>query len=172
MPHIALRTVSEPVTVFDDVLRQMIAQMAQVLAQASDPIGVGLAANQVNVLKRIFVMHIDSAAPTQVFINPQIMKRQKKDIQQTISDKDDEPLEGCLSVPRIWAPIDRDWKIRLRWHDEYQKQHEQDFEGFQAAVIQHEIDHLDGMLFTQRAMEQGKPIYEERGGKLHEVILP
>lgn len=172
MPHIALRTVSEPVTVFDDALRQMIAQMAQVLAQASDPIGVGLAANQVNVLKRIFVMHIDSAALTQVFINPQIMKRQKKDIQQTITDKDDEPLEGCLSVPRIWAPIDRDWKIRLRWHDEYQKQHEQDFEGFQAAVIQHEIDHLDGILFTQRAMEQGKPIYEERGGKLHEVILP
>lgn len=161
---------SELVTVFDDALRQMIAQMAHVLAQASDPIGVGLAANQVNVLKRIFVMRIDPAAPTNVFINPQIVKRQKKNIQQTTSDQDDEPLEGCLSVPRIWAPIDRDWMIRLSWHDEYQKLHEQDFEGFQAAVIQHEIDHLDGILFTQRAMEQGKPIYEERGGKLHEVI--
>ena len=146
--------------------------MTNVLAQASDPIGVGLAANQVNVLKRIFVMRIDPAAPTDVFINPQIVKRQKKNIQQTISDQDDEPLEGCLSVPRIWAPIDRDWMIRLSWHDEYQKQHEQNFEGFQAAVIQHEIDHLDGILFTQRAMEQGKPIYEERGGKLHEVIQP
>lgn len=163
---------SEPVTVFDDALRQMIAQMAHVLAQASDPIGVGLAANQVNVLKRIFVMRIDPAAPTNIFINPQIVKRQKKNIQQTTSDQDDEPLEGCLSVPRIWAPIDRDWMIRLSWHDEYQKLHEQDFEGFQAAVIQHEIDHLDGILFTQRAMEQGKPIYEERGGKLHEVIQP
>ena len=117
-------------------------------------------------------MSIDPAAPTNVFINPQIVKRQKKDIQQTISNQDDEPLEGCLSVPRIWAPIDRDWMIRLSWHDEYQKLHEQDFEGFQAAVIQHEIDHLDGILFTQRAMEQGKPIYEERGGKLHEVVLP
>lgn len=146
--------------------------MARVLAQASDPIGVGLAANQVNVLKRIFVMCIDPAAPTKVFINPEIVKRQKKNIHQTISDQDDEPLEGCLSVPRIWAPIDRDWKISLRWHDEYQKLHEQDFEGFQAAVVQHEIDHLDGILFTQRAMEQGKPIYEERGGKLHEVIQP
>lgn len=146
--------------------------MAHVLAQASDPIGVGLAANQVNVLKRIFVMRIDPAAPTNIFINPQIVKRQKKNIQQTTSDQDDEPLEGCLSVPRIWAPIDRDWMIRLSWHDEYQKLHEQDFEGFQAAVIQHEIDHLDGILFTQRAMEQGKPIYEERGGKLHEVIQP
>lgn len=146
--------------------------MAHVLAQATDPIGVGLAANQVNVLRRIFVMSIDPAAPTNVFINPQIVKRQKKDIQQTISNQDDEPLEGCLSVPRIWAPIDRDWMIRLSWHDEYQKLHEQDFEGFQAAVIQHEIDHLDGILFTQRAMEQGKPIYEERGGKLHEVVLP
>ena len=146
--------------------------MAHVLAQASDPIGVGLAANQVNVLKRIFVMRIDPAAPTKVFINPEIVKRQKKNIQQTISNQDDEPLEGCLSVPRIWAPIDRDWMIRLSWHDEYQKLHEQDFEGFQAAVVQHEIDHLDGILFTQRAMEQGKPIYEERGGKLHEVIQP
>ncbi len=163
---------SKPVTVFDDALRQTIIQMARVLAQASDPIGVGLAANQVNVLKRIFVMRIDPATPTDVFINPQIVIRQKKNIQQTISDQDDEPLEGCLSVPRIWAPIDRDWMIRLSWHDEYQKQHEQDFEGFQAAVIQHEIDHLDGILFTQRAMEQGKPIYEERGGKLHEVIQP
>lgn len=163
---------SEPVTVFDDALRLTIAQMAHVLAQATDPIGVGLAANQVNVLRRIFVMSIDPAAPTNVFINPQIVKRQKKDIQQTISNQDDEPLEGCLSVPRIWAPIDRDWMIRLSWHDEYQKLHEQDFEGFQAAVIQHEIDHLDGILFTQRAMEQGKPIYEERGGKLHEVVLP
>ena len=163
---------SKPVTVFDDALRQTIIQMTNVLAQASDPIGVGLAANQVNVLKRIFVMRIDPAAPTDVFINPQIVKRQKKNIQQTISDQDDEPLEGCLSVPRIWAPIDRDWMIRLSWHDEYQKQHEQNFEGFQAAVIQHEIDHLDGILFTQRAMEQGKPIYEERGGKLHEVIQP
>lgn len=163
---------SEPVTVYDDALRQIIAQMSRVLAQASDPIGVGLAANQVNVLKRIFVMRIDLSAPTKVFINPQILKQQKKNGQHTISDQDEEPLEGCLSVPRIWAPIDRDWMIRLRWHDEYQKLHEHDFEGFQAAVIQHEIDHLDGILFTQRAMEQGKPIYEERGGKLHEVIQP
>jgi len=145
--------------------------MKTVLAQASDPIGVGLAANQVNVLKRLFVTRLEPGAKTNVYINPQIIKRQNKQAKND-HDEDDEPLEGCLSVPRIWAPIDRDWMIRLSWQDRGQKTHERDFDGFEAAVIQHEIDHLDGILFTQRAMEQGKPIYEERGGKLHEVIQP
>ncbi|MBI4226053.1 peptide deformylase [Candidatus Roizmanbacteria bacterium] len=79
-------------------------------------------------------------------------------------------LEGCLSIPKIWGAIKRDDKIFLEYQDLTSKKHKKWFSGFKALVIQHEIDHLRGVLFTQRALEQNTLLYEEKEGELKKLL--
>lgn len=79
------------------------------------------------------------------------------------------PLEGCLSVPKIWSPIKRANKVLLQYQNLTGAVMQKWFTGFEAVIIQHEVDHLNGILFTQRALEQKTPLYEEKDEKLEKL---
>jgi peptide deformylase len=143
VPDPRLRKISSPVEKVDDELRALIADMFETMYDAP---GIGLAAIQVGVPKRLLVMDLGEPAEEggepvrepRVFINPEIL---------THSDEDVPYTEGCLSVPDQYAEVLRPDHIRARWLDENGKQHEENLDGLLAICLQHEMDHLEGILF-------------------------
>ena len=145
-PDPVLRQISTPVEKVDDELRALIADMFETMYEAP---GIGLAAVQVGVPKRLLVMDLqepenpdDPESPVVkepwVFINPEILSH---------SDHEVPYLEGCLSVPDQYAEVLRPDRIRARWLDEQGEAHEEDLDGLLAVCLQHEMDHLEGVLF-------------------------
>ena len=137
-PHPFLFEKVKPVLEFNDSLESLGNEMLKTMRENN---GVGLAANQVGVDKRIFVMQCADDKPAYVFINP------------AIKDKsvDSEALdEGCLSVPSIYAPVQRFKTVTLNWSDTKGKSHEQTFDGLESICVQHELEHLDGIVFIQK----------------------
>ena len=150
-PDPRLRKVCEPVTEFGAGTVSLADEM---LITMYDAPGLGLAAPQVGVLKRLIVMDCaktDDGEEKQpiCLINPQILERSND-----LSERE----EGCLSLPQIYYPIQRPAAVRVRYQDAEGNEHERDFEGLWATCVQHEIDHLDGKLFidyipaTKRSM--------------------
>jgi peptide deformylase len=78
-------------------------------------------------------------------------------------------LEGCLSIPRIWGPVKRANRVLLEYQDLSGEKKTEWFTGFRATIVLHEVDHLQGVLFTQRAIEQNSALYEERDGELERM---
>ncbi len=134
VPDPRLKTVSEPVTEFNDELKTLIKDMFETMYDAP---GIGLAAIQVGVSKRVLVIDLQESAP-RVFINPDIVDA---------SDELNTYSEGCLSVPDQYADVERPAIITARWQDEDGKQHEEQIDGLLATCLQHEMDHLEGILF-------------------------
>ncbi|HOM17306.1 MAG TPA: peptide deformylase [Thermoguttaceae bacterium] len=153
-PHPTLRHRSKPLRRVDGELRQMIAEMLE-LMYARD--GVGLAANQVDLPYRIFVMNPtgDPAQKDQEFIliNPEILSRRGG-----VEEKE----EGCLSLPGIYAPVRRSTKIVLIAYNLQGQQVQYELEGLAARAAQHEIDHLDGVLFIDRLSETALAAVREK----------
>ncbi|MEP5765910.1 MAG: peptide deformylase [Halieaceae bacterium] len=136
-PDPRLRTKASPVTVFDSALSRLIDDMFETMYEAP---GIGLAATQVDVHKRLLVIDIseDKDQPL-VFINPQV----------TVLDQElDEYDEGCLSVPGFYETVSRPQHIRVVACDKQGTEFTMEPEGLLAVCIQHEIDHLDGKLFV------------------------
>jgi peptide deformylase len=135
-PDERLRKVCAPVSEVNDEIRQLLGDMLETMYAAP---GIGLAAIQVNVHKRILVLDIseDNTDP-RCFINPEIMTR----------DGQEEMQEGCLSVPGFFENVTRAEKIRVKALDRDGNPFELDADGLLAVCIQHEIDHLDGKLFV------------------------
>jgi peptide deformylase len=133
--------VSKPLKRVDKELRGMIAEMFDLMYEHE---GVGLAANQVDLPYRLFVMNPtgDSQQPQaeRVFINPVLSGGKGR------ADRE----EGCLSLPGVHAPVTRHTKIRIAGFDASGNEVVADLEGFDARVVQHEVDHLDGTMFTDR----------------------
>jgi len=126
---------------------QLIAEMGETMYAAS---GVGLAAPQVGVLQRLLVLDVDQVGEDgeknkpdrlRVFINPQIV---------WTSDEDSPFVEACLSIPGVEAEVYRPTRIRIRYRDERWEEHEEEADSLPARVLQHEVDHLDGILFVDR----------------------
>ncbi|WP_414902670.1 peptide deformylase [Sphingomonas flavalba] len=142
-PDPRLRVISEPVDKVDDALRALIADMFETMYDAP---GIGLAAIQVGVAKRVLVIDLqepeeeggEAVRDPRVFINPEIL---------SASDDLVPYNEGCLSVPEQYAEVQRPSHIRARWLDEQGKAHEEDLDGLMAICLQHEMDHLEGILF-------------------------
>lgn len=144
-PDPVLRTISTPVESIDDSLQQLIDDMFETMYAAP---GIGLAAIQVGVPKRLLVMDLqepesdaEDAPPVKnprVFINPQILEGSE---QLSIYN------EGCLSVPDQFAEVERPATIRASWLDREGRIHEQTLDGLLATCLQHEMDHLNGVLF-------------------------
>ncbi len=166
-PNSKLLEKSREVTKFDRKLAKEISEMKKSLDAASDPIGVGLAAPQVGLLKRIFL-----AKPKDkilVFINPKILESSGEAIPEFVNSPKIEAkkpkksqkklLEGCLSIPNIWGNVARKKEIKLKYQDEKGNIHIEKIKGFLAVIIQHELDHLDGALFTKHVMTQGEQLY-------------
>jgi peptide deformylase len=143
VPDPLLRQISTPVEKVDDGVRALIGDMFETMYDAP---GIGLAAIQVGVPKRILVIDLQEPAEEggepvkdpRVFINPEIVKSSDQEVPYT---------EGCLSVPDQYAEVDRPDRIRARWLDEQGKAHEEEIEGLLATCLQHEMDHLEGILF-------------------------
>jgi peptide deformylase len=174
VPHKVLSQKARSVKDFGPKLKKLTEDMIETLESCVDPIGVGLAAPQVGVGQRIFIVKPTPKSKCQVFVNPEILSidsEHKEDDPKSVDIDNAEALEGCLSIPRIWSPVTRPQKVVMAWQDTKGKNHQKEFTGFEAVIMQHEVDHLDGILFTRRATEQKSPLYEEKGKKLYEMKI-
>ena len=138
-PDPRLKVVSEPVAKVDAEIRTLVDDMIETMYGAD---GIGLAAIQVGVPKRVLVMDIeqkDGKKNPKAYINPKIL---------WASEELATFEEGCLSVPEIWDEVERPAKIRAEYLDRDGKRHEIEAEGLLATCLQHEMDHLDGVLFV------------------------
>ncbi len=174
VPNAVLIKKAEVVDKITKKIRKIVSDMEVALVNYSDPPGVGLAAPQVGISLRIFLVKPTPEDETEVFINPTILKTvgEKKPLKRPKSSKNKKKrgeLEGCLSVPRVWAPLKRPQKVQLEWTDIDGKKHKAWFSGFKAVIVQHETDHIDGILFTQRSLEQGAQLYREKDGELEKI---
>jgi peptide deformylase len=132
-----LRQKAGPVKNIDDELRKTAAEM---IASMHKEKGVGLAGPQIGFLKRIFVTHAEGDAP-RVFINPTIIWTSQEQVKYE---------EGCLSVPGIWADVIRPESVKIQAWNENGRAFTLEASGMLARVIQHEYDHLEGILFIDR----------------------
>jgi peptide deformylase len=139
-----LKSRATPVDRFDDTLRQQVQRMAGIMR---DAIGVGLAAPQLGISQRLLVYRIGSDAPLITLVNPELEWR----------SEDVETLEeGCLSIPTMAVDVERPVHVRVRAHDEHGDERLVEASGLEARVIQHEMDHLDGVLMLDRASREDR----------------
>ena len=137
-----LRTRARPVDRIDNALRSEISRMGELM---SDAIGVGLAATQVGVLNRVLVYRVEQETPVAALINPEI----------EWSGKEEEIAEeGCLSLPAVLVDVERPVHVRVRALNENGEEIRVEASGLEARVIQHEIDHLDGVLILDRTTRE------------------
>jgi peptide deformylase len=133
-----LKTKARPIERFDDALRQEVERMGRLM---DDALGVGLAATQVGVVHRLLVYRVQQEAPLAALINPEV----------EWSGRDSEAMEeGCLSLPGVLVEVDRPVHVRVRALNEFGEPVLIEASGLEARVIQHEIDHLDGVLILDR----------------------
>ncbi len=159
-PDPLLKKVAEPVTTFDDQLKVLAADMAETMYAAP---GVGLAAPQVGIAKRMVV--IDCApkdAPPQLLsvVNPEIIAREDEVCEE----------EGCLSVPGFYARVPRSRKVRVRYLDLNGREVEMEADGLLAICFQHEIDHLNGILFVDHLSPLKKGMFRKKYKKIMEQL--
>jgi peptide deformylase len=145
-PDPVLRQISRPVETFDDALKTLVADMFETMYAAP---GIGLAAVQVGEPIRLLVIDLQEPADPEdpdskvvrdprVFINPEILWHSDTEVPYT---------EGCLSVPEQYAEVMRPDRIRAKWRDVDGKAYEEEIDGLLAVCLQHEMDHLNGVLF-------------------------
>lgn len=133
-----LKSKAVEVEQFDDSLRAEIDRMGLLM---EDAIGVGLAANQVGLLRRFFVYRVSDEGPLQALVNPVI---------DWSSDEEETFEEGCLSLPQVVVEVTRPAQIRVSAQDRFGEPLKLEVDGLEARVIQHELDHLDGVLIIDR----------------------
>lgn len=189
-PNPVLSLEAKPVEKINSQVNKVLGEMKIALASAFDPEGVGLAAPQIGESLRIFLAKPSPKGKVLVFINPQILEinepskaftrkrmvgkshearsgsaRKKKQVQK---------LEGCLSLKDIWGTVLRSPKVTLKYMDEEGLIHTKEFKDFLATIIQHENDHLNGVLFPKRVLEQKGKLYksskDEKGEDVFEEL--
>ena len=143
-PDPVLRLEAQQVQDFDDDLKQLVERMARLMQDAR---GVGLAANQVGVLRRVFVLQPEDEPEPRALVNPSIVERSEE------SGEDD---EGCLSMQGVVVSVERPVRVRLEASDEEGNPVTLELEGLPARVAQHELDHLDGVLILDRTSAEDR----------------
>jgi peptide deformylase len=139
-----LRASALAVERFDDALRAEIEQMAELM---HDALGVGLAATQLGVLHRVLVYRAFPEDPVTALVNP---------VLEWASEELEVAQEGCLSLPGVHVEVERPAQVKVRAQDEHGQELRVEAEGLQARVIQHEIDHLDGVLILDRISREAR----------------
>ncbi|MBI2036171.1 peptide deformylase [Candidatus Microgenomates bacterium] len=185
VPNPILTTPSKPIDKIDKKTMEFIEEAKQVLLATVNPKGVGLAAPQVGRGIRIFLTKPTEKSAISVFINPQIIWQSEEKTEGV--PQRDRKFEGCLSIPNVWGMVHRAKEIKVKYQsfDFAQDKHLQPktynlkpttrvFTGFMATIIQHETDHINGILFTQRVLEQKEKLYKITGRdeKGEEVFEP
>lgn len=154
-PEEVLREDAKPVEVFDDDLAKLIDDMVDTMREAP---GVGLAAPQIGISKRIIVVEFgdeqDDSIPKQLYvmINPEIIKESNDKVPG---------IEGCLSVPGVVGNVNRSRVVTVRGQNIHGKPVKIRAQGWLARIFQHEIDHINGVLYTDRADDIWKPDHED-----------
>lgn len=177
-PNAVLSTRAKEVKVFDKKLKKMIADMKEALIATKNPKGVGLAAPQIGLPLRIFITRPNEKTEIRVFINPMITNATDDDAppssHKSGTSEGQDKMEGCLSVPNLWGKVHRQSTITLAFFDEKGIAHEEVFTGFLSTIIQHETDHVNGILFVQRVLEQKGKLFEvvtdEHGKEVFEEV--
>lgn len=142
-PDAALRMQARPVEEFDDELRSLVERMKLLMVDAS---GIGLAATQVGVLRRVFVFQLDEDEVAAV-TNPEIVER---------SEETDIADEGCLSIQGITVPVERSLEVTIVGKDENGNDVRYKLDDYGARCVQHETDHLDGVLMIDRTTPEAR----------------
>jgi peptide deformylase len=145
LPHPVLATITPRVDAFDDALAQLVADLLDTMR--ASPGCVGLAAPQIGVSRRVAVIDLRGHKKARVnhgelvLVNPVIEARGSSDVAR----------EGCMSVPHFTGDVSRATALTLAWQDAHGVSFRDGFSGFEARAVQHEVDHLDGLLFLDRA---------------------
>ncbi len=183
-PHPTLRLVAKEVQVFDKKLRRFLLDLGDTLAKKENPRGVGLASVQVDKTQRAFAVVLgennqNSNQPDiELFINPRISKHSREQILGLQNGED--RFEGCLSIPMFYGPVPRSAWIEVEYlslslnelrrdPQVVPQEKRQRFEDFDARVIQHEYDHLEGILFTDHILRHDLPLYIDENDQLVQV---
>ncbi len=165
IPDPRLRAVSTPVDTVDDATRTLVADMIDTMYDAH---GIGLAAIQVGVAKRVLVIDLqehegEDGKPIRephAYINPEIL---------SVSEELSVYNEGCLSIPEQYAEVARPAACRVKWLDEQGATHEEDLDGLLATCMQHEIDHLNGVLFIDHISRLKRDMVIKKLNKLRKT---
>lgn len=171
-PDSVLSEKAKPIKKIDKELVTLIEHMKHTLITASDPEGVGLAAPQVGRSIQLFITKPEKDSDYTIFINPHVKLLAPKAQRKT--KEGHSKLEGCLSLKDIWGTVQRAPKVEVTYMNEKGVTQTKVFSGFFATVIQHEQDHLDGILFPRRTLEQGGTMYKShkdaKGEDVFDVI--
>ncbi len=192
-----LRETSKSVPVFDKKVEKLIADMVTTLKVQKDPIGVGLAAPQVGKSIRLFLAKIGSNSV--IFINPEITwiskatndpssqgssgQAHKKPSKPKTDNQETEReylMEGCLSLPHYYGPVERAAEVKVTYETPKKMDNgqwimvkiEKKYKGLSAQIVQHEVDHLNGILFIDKLLQQKRKLYEQKGKEWLEVEIP
>ncbi len=163
LPDPVLRKVSEPVEQVDDALRKLSSDMLETMYDAP---GIGLAAIQIGIPRRMLVIDLareDEPRDPHVFINPEIVAR---------GDEPNVHEEGCLSIPDYYAEVERPATVTVRYVDVDGKQQEIEADGMMATCLQHEIDHLNGVLFIDHLSKLKRDMVVRKFKKLAREKAP
>lgn len=180
-PHPILSKPAENVSKQDHQLVLFIEEMKGTLTYTRDPEGVGLAAPQVGRSIRVFITKPSQKSPFTVFINPEIIWMSEEQTKEGVPQRKNK-LEGCLSLPTIWGLVHRAKKVKLRYqtislnlpnrpHLPKLQTKMRTFSGFTATIIQHEMDHLNGILFPKRVLEQKGKLYKSKKDEKREEVF-
>lgn len=171
-----LRKKCKEVQKSDKKLKELLRNLEDTLKAQKDPEGVGLSAPQIGVSKQVFI--IKKGEKILEFINPKIIWFSSKtnDPKPTKAKKEKSPyfMEGCLSMPNYYGPVQRAWEVKVQYqtcHNNNLETHIKKFSGFTAQIVQHECDHLQGILFIDRLLEQKRHLYHLKNGKWYEISL-
>lgn len=143
-PDPVLRMRAHDVQQFDEDLRQLAERMTGLMGEAA---GVGLAANQVGVLQRMFIFQPSAEEEPRAMVNPEIVER---------SDETEPDDEGCLSMQGVLVPVERNLRVTIEARDLDGEEVRLELEGMSARVVQHELDHLEGTLIIDRTTPDGR----------------
>lgn len=165
---IRLRQISKPVAKIDKKIASLIKDLKDTLGVQKDPEGVGLAAPQIGKNLRIFL--VNHRRFERVMINPIVLKATSRTSSKKPKRKS-KIMEGCLSLPHYYGPLARAQKVKVGYLNEENKEIVEEFEGFPAQIVLHEIDHLNGILFVDRIIEQKKKLYKLANNEWEEMEL-
>lgn len=172
-PNEVLSAEAKQVIKLDKNILHLIKEMKDTLLNTHDPEGVGLAAPQIDKSLSLFIAKPTTKAPFLVCINPKIISESEtmQELGRPKKSKAPAKLEGCLSLQDVWGTVRRHKTIAISYMDGAGKTHTKTFTGFLATIIQHEIDHLHGILFPKRVFEQQGKLYKSKKDKKNEDIF-
>lgn len=175
-PHESLRTPAAIIDEANPAVQKYVQNLQDTITSQQEPAAAGLALPQIDTRYQAFATYLESSQSSKpqvrIFINPQIIDRSDKLVTGPNPRQPD--LEGCLSIPKLYGPVKRPEWVTFEYQqlidDQLSDLQQETFYDFAGRVMQHEYDHLHGVLFTDYTLEQGLPLYQiGKGNRMQEV---